>query len=178
MNIFRGWNWAHKFSISNGRIWVAWKPSAYTINILRTSDQFIHCVATQTATNKSFRITFTNGRNHESQCQPLWSALQQISLSVPGAWCLVGDFNTILSKDDRYGGNEVVNHDIQQLSAFMANCEVLEMPSLGVFFTWTNTTLWSKIDCVFINSLWYEVFDYTLAKFLPPGLSDHTPILI
>ncbi|KAJ8444596.1 hypothetical protein Cgig2_013875 [Carnegiea gigantea] len=151
-NIFRGWEWANNSSISNGRIWHA--------------------------TRKRFHITFISGHNHESQRQPLWEALHQISLSTHGAWCLLGDFNTILSKEDRYGGNHVEDHHIQELTNFMANCEVLEMPSSGAFFTWTNKTIWSKIDRLFINSIWHEVFDYTLATVLPRGLSDHSPILI
>jgi len=127
--------------------------------------------------NKHFHIKYIYGHNQEQQRQPLWDELQQISLSILGAWCLLWDFNTILSKEDRYTGNDVVDHDIQEFSNFMTNYEVLEMPSLGAFFTWTNKSLWRKIDRVFINSLWREVFDYTLAKYLPPGLSGHTPIL-
>ncbi|KAJ8419375.1 hypothetical protein Cgig2_022175 [Carnegiea gigantea] len=83
------------------------------------------------------------------------------------AWCILGDFNAVLSKDDRIGGNEVTYHDIQELSSFMEACEVLEMPSSGAFFTWTNKSIWSRIDRVFINT-----------KYLPLGLSDHSPILI
>ena len=60
----------------------------------------------------------------------------------------------------------------------MVNSDVQEMPASGDYFTWTNKTIWSKIDRVFINSLWHEVFDFTLAKTLPPGLSDHTPLLL
>ena len=31
-NIFHGWNWHHNFSLNaKGRIWVAWKPSLYSI---------------------------------------------------------------------------------------------------------------------------------------------------
>ena len=90
----------------------------------------------------------------------------------------MGDFNAVLSKDDRIGGNAVTDHDIQEMSSFMESYEVLEMPSSGVFFSWTNKTIWSRIDRVFINSLWHEAFDYTLAKYLLPGLSDHSSILI
>ena len=177
-NIFPGWHWVHNFSISKGRIWVAWNPRAFTVNTLKMSDQFIHRAAAQTATKILFHITFIYGHNHELQCRPLWTELQQISLSVTGAWCIFGDFNTIMSINDRYGGNEVVDHDIQELSDFMRNYEVLEMPSSGAYFTWTNRSLWSKIERVFINSLWYEEFDYSLAKILPPVLLDHSPILI
>jgi len=108
----------------------------------------------------------------------MWTALQRLSTYIQGAWCLLGDFNAILSKQDRIGGNTVSDYDIQELSNFMEECEVLEMPSSGAFFTWTNKTIWSSIDRVFINNLGHEEFDYTLAKYLPQELSDHTPILI
>jgi len=121
---------------------------------------------------------FIYGHNHELQRQPMWTALQHLSTSIQGAWCLFGDFNAILSKEDLIAGNTVSDHDIQELSNFMEECEVLEKPSSGAFLTWTNKTIWSKTDRVFINNLWHEEFDYTLAKYLPQGLSDHTPILI
>ena len=108
----------------------------------------------------------------------MWTALHHLSNSIQEAWCLLGDFNAILSKDDRIGGNAVSDHDIQEMSNFMEECEVPEMPSSGSCLSWTNKTIWSKIDKAFINSLWHGEFDYTLPKYLPQGLSDHTPILI
>ena len=177
-NIFTGWEWANNCAISNGRIWVAWKPSLYKVSVKEQSDQFIHCSVSQLLTSKHFHITFIYGHNHEPQRQPMWTALHRISTSIQGAWCILGDFNAILSKDDRIGGDTVSDHDIQELSNFMEDCEVLEMPSTGPFFSWTNKTIWSRIDRVFINILWHEVFDYTIAKYLPQGLSDHTPILV
>ena len=82
----------------------------------------------------------------------MWEALQQISHTTNEVWCILGDFNTILSKEDRYGDNTVEDHDIQELNSFMTNCEVLEMPSNEAFFTWTNKTLWSRHDRAFTNS--------------------------
>ena len=177
-NIFRGWEWTNNFEISKGRIWVAWKPCSYSLTPLVKTDQLIHCEATQLSTSKHFHITFIYGHNHELQRQPLWEDLHQISLSIQGAWCILGDFNSILYKDDRIGGNEVTEHDTLELSAFMDSCEVQEMTGSGAVFTWTNKTIWSKIDRVFINCLWHEEFDYTMVKALPPGLSDHSPLLL
>ncbi|KAJ8444542.1 hypothetical protein Cgig2_000821 [Carnegiea gigantea] len=65
-----------------------------------------------------------------------------------------------------------------ELTNFLLNCEVQELSSSGAFFTRTNKTIWSKLDRVFINNLWYEIFDFTLAKVLPSGLSNHSPILL
>ncbi|KAJ8420904.1 hypothetical protein Cgig2_013561 [Carnegiea gigantea] len=52
------------------------------------------------------------------------------------------------------------------------------MPWTGAYYTWTNKTIWSKIDRVFINDCWHDVFYYTIAKYLSSGLSDHAPVII
>ncbi|KAJ8419977.1 hypothetical protein Cgig2_010914 [Carnegiea gigantea] len=66
-NFLRGWQWANNCDISNGRIWVAWKPCSYHIAILEKTDQYIHCCATQLTTRKHFHITFIYSHNHELQ---------------------------------------------------------------------------------------------------------------
>jgi len=134
-NIFSGWEWANNFDISNGRIWVAWKPNLYKVTIQEQSDQYMHCKVIQITTSKRFHITFVYGHNHNLQRQPLWTALHHLSNSIQEAWCLLGDFNAILSKDDRIGGNAVSDHDIQEMSNVMEECEVLEMPSSSSFFS-------------------------------------------
>ncbi|KAJ8421473.1 hypothetical protein Cgig2_007650 [Carnegiea gigantea] len=55
---------------------------------------------------------------------------------------------------------------------------VSEMRSSEVYFSWTNKTLWSRIDRVFINIDWHAKFDFTQVNYLPNGLSDHTPLHI
>ena len=56
-SLLHGWQWANNCDISNGRIWVAWKPCAYHLTILERTDQLIHCSATQLLTKKRFHIT-------------------------------------------------------------------------------------------------------------------------
>jgi len=63
-NIFQGWNWHYNFTPHiRGRMWIAWRPSSYSVQILTQSDQFIHYKATQNNTMKTFFITFIYGAN-------------------------------------------------------------------------------------------------------------------
>jgi len=32
------------------------------------------------------------------------------------AWCILGNYNSILYKEDRMGGNEVANHELEDLN--------------------------------------------------------------
>ena len=65
-NIFQGWNWHHNLTPHiRGRIWIAWRPRSYSVQVLTQFDQFLRCKATQNNTMKTFYITFVYGANQE-----------------------------------------------------------------------------------------------------------------
>ena len=43
--------------------------------------------------------------------QILWEDLQHLVQGMNEAWCILGDFNAILSKDDSIGGMEVLDSE-------------------------------------------------------------------
>jgi len=43
--------------------------------------------------------------NQDQQRQQLLVEIQDFSQQMTEAWCVLGDFNSILYKDDRKGGN-------------------------------------------------------------------------
>ncbi|KAJ8436136.1 hypothetical protein Cgig2_033631 [Carnegiea gigantea] len=64
------------------------------------------------------------------------------------------------------------------MSDFIGNGDLQEMRWNGPYYTWTNKTIWSRIDRALINIYWYEVFDFTQNHYLANESSDHTPMLI
>ncbi|KAJ8424767.1 hypothetical protein Cgig2_017419 [Carnegiea gigantea] len=46
------------------------------------------------------------------------------------AWCILGDFNIILYKEDKLEGDAVTDQDTKELSQFMDQCELIEMRSI------------------------------------------------
>jgi len=64
----------------------------------------------------------------------------------------MGDFNTILHKEDRIGGDEITVHDLHEIQHIMEECELHEMRSTGPYYSWTNKTIWSRIDRVLHNN--------------------------
>jgi len=67
----------------------------------------------------------------------------------------LGDFNSILYKDDKIGGDEVSDHETRDLQNCIAQCELFEMTCSGPYYSWTNKIIWSRIDRVFINNYWH-----------------------
>jgi len=178
-NIFPGWRWISNFDMHHGgRVWVAWKPSLYDVRLLSKAEQYVHCEVNSLSVNRTFHMTFVYGHNLDQHRASLWEDLANIADNMSYAWCCLGDFNALLNANDRVGGNPVEDTDIQELQTFMQRCEVFEPPSSGPYYSWTNKTIRSRLDRVFINHWWHDCFDYTLAKYLPQGLSDHTPVLL
>jgi len=122
------------------------------------SNQLIHYKVTELNTNKYFYLRVIYGMNYELQREEPWSDLMDISQSMDAAWCLMGDFNTILSEEDRKGGNEVQDHELRELASLLQTGELHELSSTGAYYSWTNKTIWSRIDHVFLNDYEYDFF--------------------
>ncbi|KAJ8420803.1 hypothetical protein Cgig2_011602 [Carnegiea gigantea] len=53
-------------------------------------------------------------------------------------------------------GTEIQEFEVKPFAERIASCELQELQHHGPYFTWTNKTTWSRIDRVFINTLWYN----------------------
>ncbi|KAJ8424553.1 hypothetical protein Cgig2_013817 [Carnegiea gigantea] len=58
-------------------------------------------------------------------------------------------------------GTEIQEFEVKPFAERIASCELQELQHHGPYFTWTNKTTWSRIDRVFINTLWYSLFDFS-----------------
>ncbi|KAJ8420807.1 hypothetical protein Cgig2_019766 [Carnegiea gigantea] len=133
---------------------------------------------TQVSTNKKFHIIFVYGMNHEHPRQQMWEELKALSQQMTETSCILGDFNAILHKEDRRGGNAIQDIELKEMTDLLEYSELQEMRWNGAYFSWTNKTTWSRIDRALINLHWYETFDFTQNQYLTNGLSVHTPMLI
>ena len=54
----------------------------------------------------------------------LWSDLQALAPQITEAWCILGDFNSVLYKEDRMGGIEIQDHEVQYLANLLDSCDL------------------------------------------------------
>ncbi|KAL2894864.1 hypothetical protein RDABS01_010773 [Bienertia sinuspersici] len=113
----------------------------------------------------------------------LWVNLRDFSRVVGGApWCVTGDFNAIMNKEDRQGA--VVRWtEIQPMIECVNICELEDIRSSGRFFTWSNKQegnkrVFTKIDRTLCNGGWCAMFPTAETLFLPENDFDHTPMVI
>ncbi|KAJ8421919.1 hypothetical protein Cgig2_025305 [Carnegiea gigantea] len=140
------WQWEHNATMTErGRIILCWHPRKYHFNLILKTDQLIHGEAIHLSTNKKFYITLVYERNLEDQRLPLWGGdLISLAQSMEDPWWV-----------------EVTEGETSDFAACIKHCGLQEFQYEGAFFTWTNKTVWLRIDRAFHNELWHEGFAYT-----------------
>ncbi|GAA0184622.1 hypothetical protein LIER_31910 [Lithospermum erythrorhizon] len=105
------------------------------------------------------------------------------SVEEKGRFVLVRRRGSSLSKghdrgEDKRGGKELTAYLLDDLKEFMMATELVDAPTSGSFYTWTNGSLWSKLDRVLMNPMWNYLGLMCRVEFLPmEPTSDHYPVL-
>jgi len=173
------WKWEHNATMTErGRITLCWHPRRYHFSLILKTDHLFHREVMHLSKNRSFYLTLVYGRNLEDQRLPLWEDLASLGQSLEDPWCVSGDFNSVLRLGERIGGVEVTEGETRDFATCINKNGLQKFQYEGAFFTWTNKTIWSRINKVFHNELWYECFAYIHAHYMSQGLSDHTPIIL
>lgn len=168
----------------DGRIILIWKDPA-DVRILCQSRQTVTCeISISTSYKFIFTAIYASCENEERQ--DLWVELLNIQQTLQldcAPWILGGDLNQILHHAEH--SSPSVNSLTPQMSTLrnvLTQLEVFDLRFLGPLFTWTNKSpsapVAEKLDRLLVNQHWISTFPHSLATFLPPAFSDHSPCLI
>ena len=146
--------------------------------MLNATDQVVHCAEIQVSSQQKFYVSFVYGVNSIAGRIPLWQNFTDMAQSLYDPWCVVRDFNSVFNSGERMGGDEIQLAEITDFTQCLRDCDLHEINTTGVFFTWTNKTIWSKIDRVLVNSILHQGLGYTHVQSLTEGLPNHVPLKI
>lgn len=172
------WSWVvNNDQASIGRIWVGWKRGEVNVTVTGVTAQVVHCELDSPLV-PSFSVSFVYGKNVPADRRPMWQQLMAYKTSSP--WLICGDFNAILTTEDRLHGCQ--DNETVEFESFIDAAEVVEIQSKGSFFSWSNKALGSnrnasRIDRGLANHAWFQAFEHSDLVFHPPGLSDHCPLV-
>ncbi|CAN1130143.1 hypothetical protein LINPERHAP2_LOCUS5660 [Linum perenne] len=86
-----------------GGVWIIWDPKVVHLDILDFGDQFIHARG-RVADGSSYFLIAVYASPRGTRRVLLWDALKDFAASMSAPWAVVGDFNSILSAEDKRGG--------------------------------------------------------------------------
>ncbi|KAL5171309.1 hypothetical protein HKD37_11G032808 [Glycine soja] len=113
----------------------------------------------------------------------LWDDLRQLKVSNPGGlWCVLGDFNSIRSAEERVSLSQrrIDPHDIATFNQWISDLELQEIKSVGPNYTWIrpNGHVKSRLDRFLVSDQWLSLWPDCCQHVLQRDLSDHCPIIL
>ncbi|KAF8088679.1 hypothetical protein N665_0532s0042 [Sinapis alba] len=112
----------------------------------------------------------------------VWERISRWGCIRKEPWCIIGDFNEILSNGEKTGGPKRADASFKSFSAMLQTCRMDEISSKGDRFTWGGWR-WKKwtqccLDRSFGNEAWLSLFPGSNQTFLEKRGSDHRPVLL
>ncbi|KAL7145772.1 hypothetical protein ABFS83_07G109100 [Erythranthe nasuta] len=177
---FRHWMKADNFHLHTaGRILIIWNPDVARVEVLGMTSQVIHCKVTCMVTQRLVYVSFVYGLFTPVTRRPLWQELEDFGVNITDPWLCVGDFNVVLKPEEKSGGNLMTPYLLNDIQTCFRRSGIEDLPSTGFQYTWTNHTVWSKLDRALVNQKWRDEFEASSAHFLPfGGVSDHSPVIV
>ncbi|XP_019245159.1 PREDICTED: uncharacterized protein LOC109225024 [Nicotiana attenuata] len=155
-----GWNMITNYEHAmNGRVWIIWDNQMYEVQPIDKQDQFIHCQVIGKHNGMQCYLIVVYGKNVVEQRKNLWQHLQRIAQTTTRSWIIGGDFNTLLTPQDRLSKVSLTNADIRDFSEHCLPQYLCELPWRDDYFIWTNkqqvdARVWSRINRLLGNDVW------------------------
>ena len=88
-----------------GGLWVLWKKDEADIDPLAVTEQEIHATVKVCYSNLTWFILAIYASPRWAERRLVWYNLSEIATLHNHPWLMIGDFNEILSSEDKFGGN-------------------------------------------------------------------------
>ncbi|XP_027096071.1 uncharacterized protein [Coffea arabica] len=139
---------------SHGSIWVFFQKS-FTCDRVGESAQHLSLKVTSQLLPSPVYVSFVHAKSTEQERTLLWTNLLAENPS-DCPWMVMGDFNAIVSTDEKRGGLPFRVDEGMELRTFMSLAGVSDAGFSGSPFTWCNNRgglarIWKRLDRVLVN---------------------------
>ena len=126
----------------SGGIWLLWNEGlSFSVEIITCSEHIIHALIKVHSPSLSFLFTAVYAPPQFNKCKPFWDYLQNLTVNISLPWLLLGDFNDMISEEEKLGGLLVNRTRMMAFRNCLENCGLMDLGFYGPCFTWTNKSL-------------------------------------
>jgi hypothetical protein len=167
---------------SKGGLCIAWK---YGVDIepIQHDSNHISCLVYSDPPHSPWLLTCVYAPHTYQMRSDFWEFLSNIGNSFGGPWLLLGDFNSILSPAEKFGGRPFGSLSHRLFEDFVHSNALIDLGFNGNKFTWSNhrqghVNIRERLDRGLANNDWVHLFPNSLINIIPASNSDHCPLLL
>ncbi|XP_075095066.1 uncharacterized protein LOC142173384 [Nicotiana tabacum] len=97
--------------------------------------------------NKELYVTLVYVKCDAIERIKLWDSIYHLASDMESTWLVGGDFNVILSEEEKYGGLPLYLSTVEDFAHCVDTCALYYLGFKGSLYTWLNRRL--DIDCIF-----------------------------
>jgi exonuclease III len=173
-------DYVHSDSIGNsGGILCIWDPNSFRKKSSTVSDYFVIIRGVWLRSGTDLLIVVVYAPHDARDKQMLWDYLTHVTNQWDGEVVMMGDFNEVRYRSDRFGSIFNV-HGADVFNSFITNAGLEEVHLGGSAYTWCHksATKMSKLDRFLVSENLLNTCPNINAFTLGRYLSDHRPILL
>ncbi|OIT30842.1 hypothetical protein A4A49_27518 [Nicotiana attenuata] len=123
-----------------------------------------------------------NQDNMGEMRRELWSDLRNLASTIQEPWGVIGDFNVIMNREEKFGGRPHILEESLEFIECLNDCGLQDAGYTGAKLTWCDNrdpplTIWKRLGRLVYNSNWFEL-NNTAVTHLSRSCSDHALLLV
>ncbi|OMO50714.1 Endonuclease/exonuclease/phosphatase [Corchorus capsularis] len=152
-----------------------------SIHILSYSNSHIDAAIDNNSLNP-WRFTGFYGSPQTNHLRNSWNLLRLLHSQFSLPWLCAGDFNEIISNEEKHGGAWRLEHQMRLFRDIIEDCELNDLPVLGPLKTWSRRIngemVYERLDRALVSRTWLNQFGESVEKHCVSPASDHLPLII
>ncbi|XP_030945823.1 uncharacterized protein LOC115970311 [Quercus lobata] len=165
-----------------GGLAMYWKKEV-NLEIKSYSRHHIDAVVVEEESGFKWRLTGFYEHLETHQRKESWRYLDTLNLQFTLPWLCFGDFNEIISVEEKLGGAPRPQNQMEAFRNIIHRCGFKDLGFSGFEFTWCNQQegsdrVYLRLDRAFATPDWIEHFTNVRVQHLEDTTSDHCPLLL
>lgn len=115
-----------------------WHDNVVVVTNVRQSSQELHAIVKVSHHTTPWLLSVIYANTNYNYRNWLWDELGNISTQFNGPWFACGDFNEILTQEEKWGGRPINITRTNRFHVCINQCGLIDLGFKGPKYTWSN----------------------------------------